>query len=230
MGPGIIVAGAVVAGGVALAARKSSATLEAKPAVKPGVVLSNRVIGTIARGRPELAVEATPPAGQPPPTPPPGSSSPSGFGLKLPGEFGQVAAAIPAAAKTLELVGGAVTQLTGSQGAGNFTQVLPVQGALGFLGQHLGEEAAKLVGGNEELQKASGQFGGLLLAGGPAALGVPIGYGASAVVGAIGGQQAEQDFRAAVAQLDPTSSTSAVGSALNTVVNTGFGIVKGIFG
>lgn len=236
MGPVLIVAGAI-AGGVLLVRANSAAEADkpvsiatAKKIVPMAAVVASRgKMAQIQSGRPAAGHAATPVPGKAA-GPAPAEPKPSGLGIKLPGELGAIVGAIPAAAKTLDVLGTGIQNLTGSEAAGNVSRVVPVFGALGFLGQKAGSEASKLFGADENTQKTVGRFTGLLVATGPGALGVPIGEGALAVVGAVGGQQAAQDVRNAVAQLDPTSSTSAVGQAVNNFVNTGFGLVKGIFG
>lgn len=227
MWPLLLVAGAL-AGGTYLARRKSSGT--PPPAVAPPVTPARFNPSVAQKGSvPRGEVKTTPPAGVPQTQPPPPEKKPSGFGIKLPGEFGQVAGAVPAAAKVLDLLGNTVQQATGSEAAGNVARVVPLT-ALGFAGQQAGKELASALGADEKTQAIIGRTAGLLVAGGPAALAVPVGEAVSAAVGAIGGPKAEQDLRNAVKELDPTSSTSTAGKALNTAVNTLGGLVKGIFG
>lgn len=226
MWPLLLIAGAV-AGGSYLA-RRSSGNGSPPPQAAPTI---NRVpLGVQSRLPVKAELKVTPPAGRPTTNQPIPEQKPSGLGIKLPGELGQIAGAIPAAAKVLDVFGSGVQQLTGSEAAGNFSRLLPVVGGLGFAGQQAGQELGKLFGADENTQNVIGRTTGLAIAGGPAALAVPLGEGISAAVGAIGGEQAEKDLRNTVAQFDPTSSTSTAGKALNTAVNSVFSLAKGIFG
>lgn len=135
-----------------------------------------------------------------------------------------------AAGGALLAIGGATKAVTGSDAAAGVATIFP-GAAIAFGAQKGAEQLAKDVfKTNDQLAKDIGMTAGLLVIGGPIAAAKPLAEAGSALIGAVAGEKAEQDVRNAVAQLDPTSSTSAVGSAVASAVGAVSGVFKGLFG